>query len=108
VRHVSFSVYLSHFSDGALQAPSLGNEDEAPGFTTRKTASKEGIEKGKTVGILLRLTKDLLGTGKVVILESSINVLRGRKTRIFVQAVIKKRRNLQKHVNGDRIKDHFC
>jgi hypothetical protein len=65
----------------------------------RRTVTRR--KKGKTVGLLLRLSKDLRGTGKLVILDSSSCVLP------VAQVVIKKRRYWTKHVVGVRIKDHF-
>jgi Transposase IS4 len=68
-------------------------------------------EKGKTVGLLLRLTKQLWGTGKVVVLDSGFCVLQGlielRKKGVFAAAIVKKRRYWPKHIDGDGIKTHF-
>ena len=66
---------------------------------------------GKTVGLLLRLTKALWATGKVVILDSGFCVLRGiielKKKGVFGAALIKKRRYWPKHIPGDAVKAHF-
>jgi Transposase IS4 len=57
------------------------------------------------------MTKDLRGIGNVVILDSGFCVLKEllvlRKTGVFAQAVIKKRRYWPKHVKGDMIKAHL-
>jgi Transposase IS4 len=68
-------------------------------------------EQGKTVGLLLRLTRNLWGTGKVVVLYSGLCVLQGlielRKKGVFAAAIVKKRRYWPKHIDGDGIKTHF-
>jgi hypothetical protein len=50
-------------------------------------------DKSPTMGLLLRLCKSLIGTGKVVILDSGFCVLKGliqlRKNGIYASAVIK-------------------
>ena len=67
--------------------------------------------KGKTIGLLLRLCKNLYSTGKVVVLDSGFCVLDGlielRKKGVFAGALIKKRRYWPKHVPGDAIDAHF-
>jgi Transposase IS4 len=72
----------------------------------------EHQDKGKTVGLLLRLTKELWGTGKVVVLDSGFCVLKAlcelRKVGVFAAAVIKKRRYWPKHKPGEVIKEHFA
>lgn len=71
----------------------------------------EHNDKGKTVGLLLRLTRQLYGTGKVVILDSGFCVLQGiielAKHGVFASALIKKRRFWPKFIPGDEIKAHF-
>ena len=66
---------------------------------------------GKTVGLLLRLTKPISGTGKLVILDSGFCVLKAiielRKVGVFASAVIKKRKYWPKGIPGDKIKEHF-
>ena len=57
---------------------------------------KEHSDKdGSIFGILLRLTKELYNSGKLVILDSGFCVLQGlielRKGGVFASAVIKKR-----------------
>lgn len=66
---------------------------------------------GKTVGLLLRLTKPLWATGKVVVLDSGFCVLQGlielKKRGVYAAALIKKRRYWPKYIDGARIKAHF-
>ena len=68
-------------------------------------------QKGKTVGLLQRLTKSLWHTSKTVILDSGFCVLQGivelRKRGVFAAALIKKRRYWPKHIRGDEIIAHF-
>ena len=74
-----------------------------------KDAPKERvhlIQKG-TTGLLLRLTKALHYTGKVVVLDSGFCVLETiialKKMGVFAAAVIKNRRYWPKYVPGDEI-----
>jgi hypothetical protein len=71
----------------------------------------EHNDKGKTVGLLLRLTQLLYATGKVVILDSGFCVLQGilelAKRGVFASALIKKRRFWPKYIPGDELKAHF-
>jgi len=66
---------------------------------------------GKTVGLLVRLTKSLWGTGKLVILDSGFCVVKGlvelKRKGVFASALIKKRRYWPKYIDGDAIKSHF-
>ena len=66
---------------------------------------------GKTVGLLLRLTRLLWSTSKIVVLDSGFCVLRGivelRKKGVFASALIKNRRYWPKYIRGDDIKQHF-
>ena len=75
------------------------------------THVKQFSNLGKTVGLLLRLTKPLWGSSKVVILDSGFCVLQAiielRKKGVFASALIKKRRYWPKHIRGDDIKAHF-
>jgi len=68
-------------------------------------------QHGKTVGLLVRLTKSLWGTGKLVILDSGFCVVKGlvelKKKGVFASALIKKRRYWPKYIDGDAIKTHF-
>ena len=69
------------------------------------------INLGKTPSLLLRLTRKLFGTGKVVILDSGFCVLQGlielAKKGVYASSVIKKRRYWPKYVDGESIKKHF-
>ena len=51
-------------------------------------------ERGKTVGLLLRMTKSISGTGKVVIMDSGFCVLEAlialREVSVYGSALIKK------------------
>ena len=64
-------------------------------------------EVGKTGALLLRLTKSIFTTGKVVILDSGFCVLRAiielRKKGVFASALIKKRKYWPKYVPGEAI-----
>ena len=66
---------------------------------------------GTTVGLLLRLTKCIWGSGRIVVLDSGFCVLKAlielRKRGVFASAVVKKRRYWPMHVKGDEIKQHF-
>jgi Transposase IS4 len=66
---------------------------------------------GKTVGLLLRMTRSMWGSGKVVVLDSGFCVLKGlielRKKGLFAAALIKKRRYWPKYIQGDAVKQHF-
>lgn len=66
---------------------------------------------GKTTGLLLRLTRTIWNTGRVVILDSGFCVLEAiiqlRKKGVFAGALIKKRRYWPKYIKGDAIKKHF-
>jgi Transposase IS4 len=66
---------------------------------------------GKTVGLLLRMSEPLWGTGKVVVLDSGFCVLQGiielRKKGVFAAALVKKRRYWPKYVKGELVKEHF-
>ena len=66
---------------------------------------------GKTVGLLVRLTRAIWNTGKVVVLDSGFCVARAltqlSARGVFGAALIKKRRFWPKHVDGDMIRGHF-
>ena len=66
---------------------------------------------GKTVGLLLRMTKPIWNTGRLVILDSGFCVLNGivalAKKGVFASALIKKRRYWPKYIKGEEIKEHF-
>ena len=61
----------------------------------KEAPAKDFSELGKTVGLLLRLTRSIWGTSKVVVLDSGFCVLKGiselRKKGVFGAALIKKR-----------------
>ena len=63
------------------------------------------------VGLLVRLTKGIWGSGKVVVLDGGFCVLKAivklRKSGCYAAALIKKRRYWPKYVNSDKIKKHF-
>lgn len=65
-----------------------------------------------TVGLLVRITKPLAGTGKVIVLDSGFCVLKGltelRQKGIFAAALIKKRRYWPKYIEGDNNNMHFA
>lgn len=67
---------------------------------------------GKTVGLLLRMTKSIWYKGFAVVLDSGFCVLKGivelRKVGVFGAALIKKRRYWPKHIDGDAIQRHFA
>ena len=78
----------------------------------RERGQKQFDDLGKTVGLLLRLTKPLWSAGKVVVLDSGFCVLKGivelKKKGVFAAALIKKRRYWPKHIDGDAIARKFC
>ena len=67
---------------------------------------------GKTVGLLLRTTRPIWNTGRVVILDSGFCVLSGivelAKRGLHSGALIKKRRYWPKWILGEEIKAHFA
>jgi hypothetical protein len=67
---------------------------------------------GKTVGLLLRMTRPIWNTGRVVILDSGFCVLSGivelAKRGLHGGALIKKRRYWPKYILGETIKEHFA
>ena len=69
------------------------------------------INLGKTIGLLLRMTKSIWNSGHVIILNSGFCVLKGivelGKKGLYAGALIKKRRYWPKFVKGDIIKEHF-
>jgi hypothetical protein len=68
-------------------------------------------ELGKTVGLLLRMTKPLWHKGHVVVLDSGFCVLEGiarlREKGVFAASLIKKRKYWPKHIKGDDYITHF-
>ena len=71
----------------------------------------EHQELGETVGLMIRCTKSLHGTGKVIVLDSGFCVLQGviepKKRGVNSAALIKKRRYWPKYVPGEAIKEHM-
>lgn len=69
-------------------------------------------ELGPTPSLLLRLTKSIFFTGKVVILDSGFCVLKAiielAKKGVYASALIKKRRFWPRYIDGEAIKEHFC
>ena len=72
---------------------------------------QEHADRGSTIGLMIRCTKSLHGTGKVVVLDSGFCMLKGvielKKRGVFPAALIKKRRYWPKYVPGEDIKTHF-
>ena len=72
---------------------------------------KEFHDKGKTVGLLLRLTKPIWSKEKIVVMDSGFYVLNGlvelKKKGVFGHALIKKRRYWPKYIDGDEAAHHF-
>jgi hypothetical protein len=68
-------------------------------------------DKGRTVGLLLRLRAGIASRGMVVMLDSGFCVLQRlvelKKIGVFASAVIKKRRYWPKYVPGDSIDDRM-
>jgi hypothetical protein len=66
---------------------------------------------GKTAGLLLRMTQTIHGTGKVVIMDSGFCVLDGlpqlKRVGVYCSALIEKRKFWPKHVDGDKLAEHF-
>ena len=73
--------------------------------------NKEFDNKGKTIGMLLRLTKAIWYKGFCLVLDSGFCVLLGlielRNRGVFAASVIKKRRYWPKYIDGDAINFHF-
>jgi hypothetical protein len=69
-------------------------------------------EKGKTAGLLLRMTHQLWGTAKFVVMDSGFCILEAlielRKKGVFSTALIKKCRYWPKYIDGDKIDLHFA
>jgi hypothetical protein len=79
--------------------------------TPAQRPAKEFDDLGKTVGLLLRLTRGIWGSGRVIILDSGFCVLLGiiwlRVKGLFASALIKKRKFWPKFVPGEDIIRHF-
>ena len=67
--------------------------------------------KGKTVGLLLRVLEPIFAKRMTVILDSGLCVLKGiielKKRGVYASALIKNRKYWPKHIKGDDIKAHF-
>jgi hypothetical protein len=77
-----------------------------------KNSTKDYEDRGgKTVGLLLRLTKPFWYSGICLVLDSGFCVLKAlvelRRVGIYAAAVIKKRRYWPKYILGQEIADHF-
>ena len=72
---------------------------------------KQYDELGKTVGLLLRLTRPIWGSSRLVILDSGFCVLKGivalLAKGVFASALIKKRKYWPEYIKGDAIAAHF-
>ena len=68
------------------------------------------VEKG-TTNLLLKMSKVLYGTGKIVVLDSGFCVLAAlvalQNVGVFAAVVIKKRRYWPRYIAGDTIDDHM-
>ena len=77
----------------------------------RHLGEKEHKNLGCTTGVLLRLTKPIWASGKVVVLDSGFCVLQGLvellQKGVYAHALIKKQRYWPKHVPGEQIIQHF-
>ncbi|KAL7471616.1 hypothetical protein ACHAXS_011951, partial [Conticribra weissflogii] len=74
--------------------------------------AKEHDEKGKTVGLMIRMTKPIHKSGKIVTMDSGFSVTRGiiamKEKGVYGQALIKKRgRGWPKFIPGDEIDIYF-
>ena len=73
--------------------------------------SKEYNDMGKTVGLFLRMTKLIHGTGNVVVMDSGFCVLQAviefKKVGVFSSSLIKKRRYWPIHIDGEMVKAYI-
>ncbi len=92
---------------GILFAIELVEGKDAP----RERGKPEFETLGKTVGLLLRLTRSIWHTATALVLDSGFCVVKGivelRKKGVFAAALIKKRRYWPAKVQGDAIIEHF-
>ena len=76
-----------------------------------EASPKKHSEKGKTVGLCLRLTKSMHGTGNGAVMDSEFCVLDAivqlKKCGVFSLALVKKRQYWQKYLKGEEVKQHF-
>ena len=93
---------------GIMYAVELREGKDAP---AQRQVDPEEKKIGKTGCLLLRLTKALYTTGKVVILDSGFCVLQAiialRENGVFSGALIKKRKYWPKWIDGDAIDRHM-
>ena len=77
----------------------------------RQLGKKQFAELGKTVGLMLRMSRPLWGTGKVVVMDSGFCVAKGLcemyHKGVYGHALIKKRRYWPTSVPGDKIDEHM-
>ena len=92
---------------GIMYAIELVEGKDRPG----QLPPKKYHDKGKTAGLLLRLTESIAYSGRVVIMDSGLCVLQSMialaSAGIFSSAVIKRRRFWPKHDDGDGIDKRF-
>ena len=92
---------------GILYALELVEGKDRP----RQMGPQEFDNLGKTVGLLLRLSRSIWNTARVLVLDSGFCVLKAltelRKRGVYAGALIKKRRYWPKYISGDDIIDHF-
>ena len=71
----------------------------------------ETSDNMKLVGLTIKLTKELCSTGKAVIMDSGLCVLKGlleiRKRWVYGSELIKKRRYWPRYVHVDGINEYF-
>ena len=98
---------ISCGKSGILYAMEMVKGKDAP----KEAPPKDYSSLGKTVGLLLRLTRPIWGSSKDVVLDSGFCVLQGiaelQKKGVFAAALIKKRKYWSKYIDGDGIKAHF-
>ena len=79
--------------------------------TPKRAPRNKFNDMGKTVGLLLCLTKPIWGSSRVVVLDSGFCVLKVivalRKKGVFATALVKKPRYWPKYVKGEAIKEYF-
>jgi hypothetical protein len=77
----------------------------------RELGGHEHDNLGKTVGLLLRITKPIWNRVKVIILDSGFCVLKGlielKKKGLYAAALVKKWRYWPRYIRGNEIKAHF-
>jgi hypothetical protein len=82
------------------------------GKSEPKERKKEFSEKGKTVGLVLRLTKSIWNRGSIVIMDSGFCVVKAivelLKHGVYASAVIKKRRYWPRYIDGKQMNEFFA